>query len=116
MNSNDNEKFIYQMPVINGCLDNRSMMNIKCDACGVHIIKTDMIVCTPNGDDFHIECAEQRFKDKTKFANMRKITYAQRMEEYMQQRFNNGESQKDLNNIVSALNKSFPEYNVFDEL
>lgn len=37
------------------------------------------------------------------------------MEEYMQQRFNNGESQKDLNNIVSALNRAFPEYNVFDK-
>ena len=109
MNRNDNLNFIYQMPVINGCLDNRSMMNIKCDECGVHIIKTDMIVCAPSGDDYHVDCAEQCFKDKTALANMRKIPYAQRMEEYMQERFKNGEAQKDLNNIVSALNKAFPE-------
>tara|TARA_Y100000389_G_scaffold45246_1_gene40041 strand:+ start:3091 stop:3432 length:342 start_codon:yes stop_codon:yes gene_type:complete len=112
MNSNDNEKFIYQMPVINGCLDNRSLMNIKCYACGVHIIKTDMIVCTPNGDDFHVECAEQRFNDKTELANMRKIPYAQHMEEFMQERFKNGESQKDFNIVVSALNRAFSENHV----
>lgn len=115
MNRNDNLNFIYQMPVINGCLDNRSMMNIKCDACGVHITKTDMIVCAPSGDDYHVDCAEQRFKDKTELANMRKIPYEKRMEEYMQERFKNGEAQKDLENIVSALNKAFPENHVCND-
>ena len=43
---------------------------------------------------------------------MRKIPYAQRMEEYMQERFKNGESQKDFNIVVSALNRAFPEHHV----
>lgn len=113
MDRSNIENFIYDMPVINGSIDNRCMMNIDCDHCDLPINKIEMIVCSPCGkNDYHEECAKKRFKDKTELENMRKITYEERMEEYMQQRFKNGEAQNDLNNLLSALNRSFPDYSV----
>ena len=100
--------FLFHMPVINGCLDNRNMMNIKCDACGKNLITDEMLMCTLSGEDFHVECAQRHFEDKADLVKMRKITYAERMEEYMQERFKNGQAQKDLESLVSALNKAFP--------
>lgn len=116
MDSSNIENFIYEMPVINGGIDNRRMMNIDCDDCGLPINKIEMIVCSPCGNnDFHEECANKRFKDKTELENMRKITYEERMEEYMYQRFNNGQAQNDLNNLLSALNSSFPDHSVSND-
>ena len=103
------QDFLFQMPVINGCLDNRDMLKLKCDKCHKNITTNEMVMCTLLGEDFHVECAERYFEDKAELAKMRKIPYSQRMEEYMQERFKNGEAQKDLETVVLALNKAFPD-------
>ena len=103
------EDYLFQMPVINGCLDNRNMMKLKCDKCGKNITTNEMLMCRLLGEDFHVECAELHFEDKADLAKMRKIPYAERMEEYMQERFKNGEAEKDLKTVLLALNKTFPD-------
>ncbi len=115
MERHGSEDLFFHMPVINGRLDNRSMMKIKCNTCGKHINTTEFVMCTATGEDFHVECAEKHFKDKTELAKMRKIPYADRMEEYMQERFNNGEAEKDFKLVMSALNKAFPMDTVYNE-
>tara|TARA_Y100000389_G_scaffold60999_1_gene57112 strand:- start:113 stop:463 length:351 start_codon:yes stop_codon:yes gene_type:complete len=103
------DEFLFNMPVINGCLDNRDMLKIKCDKCHKNLTTNEMVMCTLLGEDFHVECAERHFEDKAELVKMRKIPYSQRMEEYMQERFKNGEAQKDLETVVLALNKAFPD-------
>jgi len=100
--SNSEEHLVHHMPVrTDGCIDNRSMMNIKCDHCKLHIDRKELVVCTPCGNDYHLTCAAGIH---TKLpTDTRMITHAERMDEYMQERFRNGQSKKDMEDLMSAL-------------
>lgn len=92
------------MPVRpDGFLDNGSMLKITCDSCGLHIDPKEMIVCKPCGEDFHAICADWRFENAEWWDKARTISYSERMNEYMQERFRNGQSQRDLQEIMLAL-------------
>ena len=106
---------LYHMPVRRGgFLDNRSMMKITCDSCGVHIDPEEMIVCMPCGEDLHVMCADERLENAASeeggWDKTRTLSYAERMNEYMQERFRNGQSQRDLQEIMSALKLATPRH------
>ena len=102
--ANLDQHTVYNMPVRpDGCLDNRSMLKIKCDACGEHIDPEEWLVCMPCGDDLHKGCAEWRLEGQNCWDKTRTIHYSERMEEYMQERFRNGQARQDLEPVMSAL-------------
>jgi predicted RNA-binding Zn-ribbon protein involved in translation (DUF1610 family) len=109
--ANADSHTLYNMPVRRGgFLDNRSMLKITCDSCGLHIDPEEMIVCMPCGEDLHVMCAASRLENAAWWDKTRTLSYAERMNEYMQERFRNGQSQRDLQEIMSALKLDTPRH------
>tara|TARA_X000000368_G_scaffold413444_1_gene401499 strand:- start:12 stop:521 length:510 start_codon:yes stop_codon:yes gene_type:complete len=69
-----------------GCLDNRSMPKIFCNACGENIDPEEWLVCMPCGRiDLHVSCAEWRLEGQNCWDTTRTMHYSERMEEYIMQ-------------------------------
>ena len=80
------------------------MPKIFCNACGEHIDPEEWLVCMPCGRiDLHVGCAEWRLEGQNCWDKTRTMHYSERMKEYMQERFRNGQARQDLQSVMSAL-------------
>jgi len=85
------------------------LMNITCDGCGGRLPRDAMLATTPAGDDFCEPCATAKGLWENP-EHARVVPFGVRMAEYMKLRDESGESRRDAERIVAALERfEWPE-------